>query len=101
MAICTSVCSYDINTMTCVGCGRTSEEITEWFYATDDRKREIAKMAKERKKSTMTEYMIYKTEGVDILVTMKPFTSFEECQKWCEKSSTKNVRYSPWKPETL
>jgi uncharacterized protein len=22
----------------CIGCGRTSDEITEWFTATDDRK---------------------------------------------------------------
>ena len=25
----------------CIGCGRTQDEIREWFYANDDRKLEI------------------------------------------------------------
>jgi predicted Fe-S protein YdhL (DUF1289 family) len=39
----------ETNTM-CVGCGRTLEEITEWFYADSDRKKVIAAAAKERSK---------------------------------------------------
>lgn len=36
--------------MTCQGCGRTADEITEWFTATNDRKKEIAKTVRLRKK---------------------------------------------------
>ena len=50
-SICTKVCEYENDQRVCRGCGRTAEEITEWFYATRERKIEIAKAAKERTKA--------------------------------------------------
>ena len=51
MSICKSICKVDEETGTmCVGCGRTLEEITEWYIATQDRKKEIAYRARERNK---------------------------------------------------
>ena len=54
---CEGICEYE-NTTTepkiCRGCGRTAEEITEWFYATEERKREIAKSARKRSKERKT-----------------------------------------------
>jgi predicted Fe-S protein YdhL (DUF1289 family) len=53
------VCEYDATQIeavpdhiekVCVGCGRSSSEITEWSTATKDRKREIVKAAKIRRK---------------------------------------------------
>ena len=49
-SICTKVCEYEVDRQTCKGCGRTAEEITEWFYATQERKREIAQTARKRSK---------------------------------------------------
>jgi len=49
-SICTKVCKYEDDQRICTGCGRTAEEITEWFYATQERKREIAKTARKRSK---------------------------------------------------
>ena len=49
-SICTKVCEYEDDRQTCKGCGRTAEEITEWFYATQELKREIAKAARKRSK---------------------------------------------------
>jgi predicted Fe-S protein YdhL (DUF1289 family) len=49
-SICTKVCEYEDDQRICRGCGRTAEEITEWFYATQERKREIAKTARKRSK---------------------------------------------------
>lgn len=58
-SICTKVCEYDSERSyrndeekTCRGCGRTESEITEWFYATRERKVEIAKAARKRSKAT-------------------------------------------------
>lgn len=45
---CKEVCNFDPDTATCVGCGRTSEEVTEWWTASDRRKKEIAKAARQR-----------------------------------------------------
>lgn len=57
-SICTKVCEYDSEgpyrsdeEKTCRGCGRTASEITEWFYATRERKVEIAKAARARTKA--------------------------------------------------
>jgi len=57
-SICTKVCEYDSEEShrsdeekTCRGCGRTASEITEWFYATRERKVEIAKAARSRTKA--------------------------------------------------
>lgn len=50
---CRGICEYeDYNTepKVCKGCGRTSDEITEWFYASEERKREIAKSVRQRTK---------------------------------------------------
>lgn len=53
-SFCTGVCEYDDDKENleriCRGCGRTAEEITEWFYATKERKIEIAKAARQRSK---------------------------------------------------
>lgn len=58
-SICTKVCEYEDSERsyrsdeekTCRGCGRTASEITEWFYATKERKVEIAKAARSRTKA--------------------------------------------------
>lgn len=50
MSICTKVCEYEEDGMTCKGCHRTAEEITEWYYANQERKREIAALARARGK---------------------------------------------------
>jgi predicted Fe-S protein YdhL (DUF1289 family) len=50
-SICRKVCKYEDDQRICTGCGRTAEEITEWFYATQERKREIAKAARSRSKT--------------------------------------------------
>ena len=47
---CKKVCNFDLNTLMCIGCGRTSQEVTEWWTATDERKKEIAKEARRRSK---------------------------------------------------
>jgi predicted Fe-S protein YdhL (DUF1289 family) len=51
-SICRKVCEYEDDQRICRGCGRTAEEITEWFYATKERKIEIAKAARKRSKAT-------------------------------------------------
>jgi predicted Fe-S protein YdhL (DUF1289 family) len=51
-SICRKVCEYEDNQRVCRGCGRTAEEITEWFYATKERKVEIAKAARKRSKTS-------------------------------------------------
>jgi predicted Fe-S protein YdhL (DUF1289 family) len=50
-SICRKVCEYEVHQRVCRGCGRTAEEITEWFYATRERKIEIAKAVKKRSKT--------------------------------------------------
>jgi predicted Fe-S protein YdhL (DUF1289 family) len=50
-SICTKVCEYEDDQRICRGCGRTAEEITEWFYANKERKIEIAKAARARTKA--------------------------------------------------
>lgn len=40
----------DLIEKVCTDCGRSSSEITEWKTATKDRKREIVKVAKTRRK---------------------------------------------------
>jgi predicted Fe-S protein YdhL (DUF1289 family) len=51
-SICRKVCEYEVNQRVCRGCGRTAEEITEWFYATKERKVEISKAARKRSKAS-------------------------------------------------
>lgn len=47
---CKKICDFDLDDLTCTACGRTSEEVTEWFTATEERKKEIAKKARGRNK---------------------------------------------------
>jgi predicted Fe-S protein YdhL (DUF1289 family) len=47
-SICVKVCAYEETGRFCVGCGRTPEEITEWFYASQERKKEIVKAVRAR-----------------------------------------------------
>lgn len=51
MSICKKICKVDKSNTFCVGCGRTLEEITEWFTANKERKIEIAALARKRSKS--------------------------------------------------
>ena len=50
MSICDKICKVDDSNTFCVGCGRTLEEITEWFTAGKERKVEIAALARSRSK---------------------------------------------------
>lgn len=50
MSICNKICKVDDSNRFCVGCGRTLEEITEWFTAGKERKKEIAALARKRTK---------------------------------------------------
>lgn len=50
MSICDKICKVDDSNTFCVGCGRTLEEITEWFTADKERKVEIAALARSRSK---------------------------------------------------
>ena len=49
---CISVCLLDENDI-CVGCYRSADEITDWFMADADEKREILARAGERMKSAV------------------------------------------------
>lgn len=51
MSICRNICKVDESYTFCVGCGRTLEEITEWYTATQERKKEIAALARERSRA--------------------------------------------------
>ena len=44
---CISVCVLDDNDV-CMGCYRSASEITDWFMATDEQKREVLRRARER-----------------------------------------------------
>ncbi|QND47403.1 DUF1289 domain-containing protein [Rhizobium lusitanum] len=45
---CILVCSIDINTGYCFGCGRTREEIGGWMTYSDDERRDIMQVLPER-----------------------------------------------------
>lgn len=54
---CVGVCEYEERSAEekdseriCRGCGRSSEEITEWSKATEDRQKEIIQLARKRKR---------------------------------------------------
>ena len=51
MSICNKICMVDDSNTFCVGCGRTLDEITEWFTAVKERKVEISALARKRTKS--------------------------------------------------
>jgi uncharacterized protein len=100
-SLCTKVCEYEEGTNVCRGCGRTSDEITEWFYASDERKREIVRMVRERKKKkTKKDYLVYKVlkNGRHIEGTIMEFYSFEECEQWCLDNSNDDFKWSAWSP---
>lgn len=59
---CVKVCKYDETESYCIGCSRTPEEITEWFYADPERKREIVKNIKARNKARKDGY-----EGKEVI----------------------------------
>ena len=44
---CISVCVLDDDDI-CMGCYRSAAEITDWFMATDEQKRETLRLARER-----------------------------------------------------
>jgi uncharacterized protein len=96
-SICSKVCKYEKGTNVCVGCGRTSEEITEWFYATDERKREIVRMAKDRKNK---DYIVIQTNRKTGERTEKImyFSSFITAEDWCAENSTEYFKYEMWTP---
>ena len=43
---CVKICKVENDT--CIGCGRTTHEIAEWFNASDKRKREIIEGLRDR-----------------------------------------------------
>lgn len=45
---CILVCSIDMNTGYCFGCGRTREEIGEWTLYSDDERRDIMQTLPQR-----------------------------------------------------
>ena len=47
---CISVCVLDEKDI-CMGCFRSAEEITDWFMATDEQKREVLRKAQERREA--------------------------------------------------
>lgn len=51
MSICKKICKVDQTNTFCVGCGRTLDEIREWFTADKERKVEIAALARKRTKA--------------------------------------------------
>ena len=50
---CISVCVLDEGDI-CVGCYRSADEITDWFMANAEGKREILKRARERREAAST-----------------------------------------------
>lgn len=75
-SICRKVCEYDEDSQrtyrsdeekTCRGCGRTASEITEWFYASKERKIEIAKAARQRTKDRKEAERQRKVISVDLI----------------------------------
>lgn len=58
MSICKSICEVDKSNTFCVGCGRTLDEIREWYTADQERKKEIAVLARKRSKSLKEDFPI-------------------------------------------
>ena len=50
---CISVCLLDGNDI-CTGCFRSAEEITDWFVASAEQKREMLRRARERMEASAT-----------------------------------------------
>ena len=50
---CIGVCALDYQDV-CQGCYRTGDEITEWFMADNERKREILEQSEQRMREAQT-----------------------------------------------
>lgn len=50
---CISVCVLDDEDI-CLGCYRSAAEITDWFMATDEQKRDVLRRAHERMQASST-----------------------------------------------
>ena len=50
---CISVCALDGNDI-CMGCYRSAAEITDWFMASAEQKREVLRLARERMEAGST-----------------------------------------------
>ncbi len=50
---CVSICALDENDI-CMGCYRSAQEITDWFMASDEEKREILARVRERRDAAST-----------------------------------------------
>lgn len=48
---CKEICDYVPDAGHCMSCGRTLQEIEEWFKATQDRKKQIIRESKQRLKN--------------------------------------------------
>jgi len=48
---CISVCVLDENDI-CTGCFRSAEEITDWFMASAEQKREVLRRVRERREAS-------------------------------------------------
>lgn len=46
--ICQKICKLDKKNTFCIGCGRTTDEIREWYIADNKRKEEIIESSRER-----------------------------------------------------
>ena len=51
---CISVCVLDDDDI-CMGCFRSADEITDWFMASVERKREVLLRARERREASSTQ----------------------------------------------
>ena len=52
---CISVCRYENEV--CVGCGRTVEEVVEWYNMTDDEKLEVLSRLDEKNKGSFSNWI--------------------------------------------
>jgi predicted Fe-S protein YdhL (DUF1289 family) len=50
---CIAICALDENDI-CVGCFRTAVEITDWFMANAEQKRDVLRLARERMEASTT-----------------------------------------------
>ena len=50
---CVSVCVLDGDDI-CMGCYRSATEVTDWFMATDEEKRQILARSQERRRASIT-----------------------------------------------
>lgn len=45
---CNNICKLDIAKQICIGCSRTSEEITNWIFYSDEKRAEIMNLLTQR-----------------------------------------------------